>query len=257
MINFLRQFLIFGIQNALSCLFPVIVFGLLAASHLFSDFIARYDFIFIACILIQWLLYILKMETKDELIVIGVFHLLGLALEIFKVNIGAWSYPEYAYFKVWNVPLYSGFMYASVASYLCQAWRRFDLKMMDWPSTWPVRIIGVLIYLNFFSNYFLPDIRYYIAVLIVFWFRKSWVVFQIEEKAYKMPVILSFLLIGFFIWLAENIATFLGAWQYTYQHTGWVIVNYQKISSWMFLIIVSYIIVAELKMVKRHSNTRF
>jgi uncharacterized membrane protein YoaT (DUF817 family) len=66
-----------------------------------------------------------------------------------------------------------------------------------------------------------------------------------------MPVIVSFLLIGFFIWLAENMATFLGAWKYAYQHKGWAMVNYQKISSWAFLVIVSYIIVAELKMVKK------
>ncbi len=65
-----------------------------------------------------------------------------------------------------------------------------------------------------------------------------------------MPVILSFMLIGFFIWLAENVATRLGAWKYAYQHSNWTMVNYQKISSWGFLVIVSYIIIAELKLLK-------
>jgi uncharacterized membrane protein YoaT (DUF817 family) len=54
--------------------------------------------------------------------------------------------------------------------------------------------------------------------------------------------------------LAENIATFLGAWKYAYQHHAWTLVNYQKISSWAFLVIVSYIIVAELKMFKEKTK---
>jgi len=62
------------------------------------------------------------------------YHLIGLVLELFKVHMGSWSYPEEAYSKVFGVPLYSGFMYASVASYLCQAWRRLDVRLIDWPQ---------------------------------------------------------------------------------------------------------------------------
>jgi uncharacterized membrane protein YoaT (DUF817 family) len=62
------------------------------------------------------------------------------------------------------------------------------------------------------------------------------------------------MLIGFFIWLAENVATRLGAWRYAYQHHAWVVVNYQKISSWTFLVIVSFIIVAELKLLKESTK---
>jgi uncharacterized membrane protein YoaT (DUF817 family) len=172
-------------------------------------------------------------------------------MELFKVRVGSWSYPEFAWTKIAGVPLYSGFMYAAVASYLCQAWRRFDLELKNWPPGIAARISGALIYLNFFTNYFIPDLRYFIGIGILILFRKSWVIFHIETKAYRMPVVLSFLLIGFFIWLAENIATFLGAWKYAYQHKTWTIVNYQKISSWAFLVIVSYIIVAELKLAKQ------
>ena len=32
-----------------------------------------------------------------------------------------------------------------------------------------------------------------------------------------MPLVLSFVLIGFFIWIAENIATFFSAWEYPNQ----------------------------------------
>ncbi len=62
-----------------------------------------------------------------------------------------------------------------------------------------------------------------------------------------MPVVLSMTLIGVFIWFAENIATYFGAWKYTYQHHNWVMVDAGKLSSWILMSIVSYIIVIELK----------
>jgi uncharacterized membrane protein YoaT (DUF817 family) len=62
-----------------------------------------------------------------------------------------------------------------------------------------------------------------------------------------MPLVLSFLLIGFFIWVAENVATFFGAWVYPNQTRGWAIVGPSKISSWMLLVIISFIVVAALK----------
>lgn len=229
----------------------MLVFTLLGISHFFTGFIYRYDFMLIGCITIQIVLFVLKIETWDEVLVICVFHLLGLIMELFKVHIGSWAYPEHAITKFFGVPLYSGFMYASVASYMCQAWRRFNLKLYNWPEHRIARVIGALIYLNFFSNHFITDVRYLIGLLILFFFRKAIVKFHIENKAYKMPVILSFLLIGFFIWLAENIATRLGAWKYAYQHRTWAMVNYQKISSWAFLVIVSFIIITELKHLKK------
>jgi uncharacterized membrane protein YoaT (DUF817 family) len=63
----------------------------------------------------------------------------------------------------------------------------------------------------------------------------------------SMPLVLSFTLIGFFIWVAENIATFFGAWVYPHQARRWAIVGPNKISSWMLLVIISFIIVAALK----------
>lgn len=246
----IRRFLVFGKQQALSCIFPVFVFGMLGLSHGFNWLLPRYDFMLIACLMAQYALLKLRIETRDEVIVICVFHLLGLMMELFNVHFGSWSYPEQAVFKIGGVPLYSGFMYASVASYMCQAWRRFDLKLFNWPCHWTVCILGALIYINFFSNHFMPDVRYIIGIFILWFFRKSAVVFHVEGKPYRMPVVLSFLLIGFFIWLGENAATMLGAWKYAYQHKGWQMVNCQKISSWAFLVIVSYIIVAELKLWK-------
>ncbi|MGZ3822227.1 MAG: DUF817 domain-containing protein [Mucilaginibacter sp.] len=242
----------FGIQQVLCCLFPLFVFSMLALSHLFTGTIPRYDFMLITCVSVQIIMYALKFETRDEVLVICIFHLLGLIMEFFKIHIGSWSYPEQAYTKVLGVPLYSGFMYASVASYLCQVWRRFNLEIKGWPPHLTARIIGGLIYLNFFADHFVYDMRYVIGLFILYFFRRAMVIYYIDGKARRMPVILSFLFIGFFIWIGENAATLLGAWKYTYQHTSWQMVNFQKISSWSFLVIVSYIIVAELKLLKSH-----
>src|SRR3712207_8122890 len=52
------------------------------------------------------------------------FHLVGLALELYKVRQGSWSYPDTGLATVGGVPLYSGFMYAAVGSYVCQADRK-------------------------------------------------------------------------------------------------------------------------------------
>lgn len=45
----------------------------------------------------------------------------------------SWAYPEAAWSKIAGVPLYSGFMYASVACYLCQTWRRLQVILSGWP----------------------------------------------------------------------------------------------------------------------------
>lgn len=251
----LKNFIYFGYMQAISCIFPVIIFGALALSKIVSiPYLPRYDFILLICIIGQVLMLATRLETWDEFKVICLFHVIGLALELYKVHMGSWAYPEDAYSKVWGVPLYSGFMYASVASYICQAWRRFDLQIVHWPTSILAWLIGALIYLNFFTHHYFYDIRWTLKALLFLLFFRTVVRFRINEKVYKMPIILSFLLIGFFIWIAENITTFLGAWQYPNQEQAWSIVHIGKISSWFLLVIISIIIVVQLKRVKNGSE---
>lgn len=207
----------------------------------------------IACILVQAIMVATGLETRDELLVICLFHILGLAMELYKVHMGSWSYPEAAYTKIGGVPLYSGFMYASVASYMCQAWRRLHLHIIHWPPAWSAWLMAGAIYANFFTHHFLPDARWILSSVILFLFLRP-VVYFTTTRIRQLPVTVSFLLIGFFIWLAENVATYLGAWKYTYQHKTWHMVNIGKVSSWTLMAIVSYIIVAQLKMVKYHKQ---
>jgi uncharacterized membrane protein YoaT (DUF817 family) len=248
--RFGQELLVFGIKNALSCLFPVFIFGILFVTQGYeSTVLPRYDLLLIACLCMQVFMYFSGLETKDELKVICLFHLLGLVMEIYKVNHGAWSYPAFAYTKVLGVPLFSGFMYASVASFMTQSWRYFRTELHGWPRRLFAALLGAAIYLNFFTNEYVRDIRWLLIPILFILFWNTHVSFTTTRRR-SMPVTLSFLLICFFIWIAENIATSLRAWQYEYQEGLWRVVNLGIIGSWFLLVIVSFILVAELKRVK-------
>jgi len=247
----MRNLFQFTYLQALSCIFPVIIFSALALSKVISiPYLPRYDFILLICIAAQVFMLASRLETVDEFKVICLFHVIGLALELFKVHMGSWSYPGEAYSKILGVPLYSGFMYASVASYICQSWRRMNLQIYNWPRPYLTVGISLLIYLNFFAHHYFYDLRWPLKALLFFIFIRTMVTFQVNKKLYRMPMILSFFLVGFFIWIAENITTFLGAWQYPNQHAAWSLVHIGKISSWFLLVVISIIIVAQLKRVK-------
>lgn len=253
----IHQLIYFGWAQVQSCLFPVVIFAALALTKIVPLFLLpRYDWLLIIFLLMQWWMVHSGLETRDELKVITLFHLIGLSLELFKVHMGSWSYPEKGYFKVFDVPLYSGFMYASVASYLCQAWRRLKVELVRWPPFPVVVLLAAAIYVNFYSHHYWMDVRWWLAglVMIVFW--KSWVVYAVNGTRYRMPIVLAFMLIGFFIWIAENVATLFGAWQYPNQNDAWSPVHLGKISSWALLVIVSFLIVATLKQVKGRKSSQ-
>ncbi|TMV43456.1 DUF817 domain-containing protein [Paenibacillus mesophilus] len=249
--RFWKPFFHFGVQQALSCFFPVVIFATIALTKLVDiPVLADYDFILIVCLLTQYAMYRFGMETKDELKVICVFHLIGFALEVYKVHKGSWTYPMDGWTKLFDVPLYSGFMYASVASYLCQAWRRLDVHLVRWPKPlWTVPL-GAAIYLNFMTHHYIYDMRWVLTALLFVVFFRTRVEYTVLGAVHRMPLVLSYFLIGFFIWIAENIGTFLGAWQYPNQRAAWTVVGWGKLSSWFLLVIVSFIIVAQLKHVK-------
>jgi len=246
----INEFLVFGAKEAASCVFAGSFLFLHAVSgHVSVPGLHRYDFLFLSAIAIQIVLVTVRLENWREVAVLSLFHLIGMGLELFKTSpsIHSWSYPEPAFFRIRTVPLYSGFMYASVASYIMQAWRRFDLRLSNFPPFWMAVSICAAIYANFFTNHYMIDLRWPLAaaVLVLFW--RTRVHFTTTMKERSMPLAFSFVLIGFFIWVAENIATFFGAWVYPNQAQQWAIVGPAKISSWMLLVIISFIIVASLK----------
>ena len=214
---------------------------------------ARYDFLFIAAILIQIILYVSKLETKDEVKVIFLFHIIGLVLELYKTSpsIGSWSYPESGFLKIATVPLYSGFMYAAVGSYISQAWKIFKLELTNYSNYLLSVLLCFLIYLNFFTHHFIYDFRVFLIIGVFALFWKVRVYFTIISIPRSMTLNVGFLLIAFFVWVAENISTYLGAWKYPDQIHTWESVSLGKITSWFLMVIISFIIVAYLKHFKK------
>ena len=251
--DFLYEFVVFGIKEARACIFAGSFFALLfLSSHIPLFGIARYDFLFIAAISIQIVLYLSGVETKDEVKTIFLFHFIGIVLELYKTSpmVGSWSYPEPGLLKIATVPLYSGFMYAAVGSYFAQAWKIFDVTLENYPPYWWSVVLCVIIYVNFFTNHFFPDIRWILIPLVFFFFWDARIYFTVIDKKRWMPLNISFVLVAFFIWIAENISTFLGAWKYPNQIHTWNVVSTNKITSWFLLVIISFIIVSYLKHVK-------
>ncbi|NCO05060.1 MAG: DUF817 domain-containing protein [Candidatus Magasanikbacteria bacterium] len=256
--NSLYEFLIFGLKQAQSCVFAGSFFVLLFLSHkIMIPGLPRYDFLFLGAVLIQIILVFTKIETIDEVKTIALFHVIGLLLELFKTHpaIGSWSYPEFGYLKIGTVPLYSGFMYAAVGSYIAQAWRRFDVHLVHPHRYFLSGILCVAIYLNFFTHHFWYDIRWLLMGITIILFSKTSVEFTPLREIRKMPVVVSFVLIAFFIWIAENISTFFGAWKYPDQLVTWTTVSIHKIGSWSLLVIISFILIAQLKHLKGLKTT--
>ena len=81
-------------------------------------------------------------------------------MEIFKTQAGSWIYPEPNFFRIGGVPLFSGFMYACIGSYLCRAWRLFDFEFSHHPPRLGLAVLSVAIYVNFFSHHSIVDLRW-------------------------------------------------------------------------------------------------
>lgn len=251
--RFLLEFLYFTVKEMRSCLFVGLFFAavfLVPRSGILG--VPRYDALLIIALLIQgWMLWA-RLETIDELKAITVFHVIGFALEVFKTSasIGSWSYPDFAYTKLFGVPLFSGFMYAAVGSYVIQAWRFFGLRIIHHPPYWMAWLLATLIYVNFFSHHYIGDYRWYLAACALGLYARTTVVLQPLDRERRMPLLLSFVLIGLFIWLAENVSTFFGIWKYPNQLGAWSTVHVGKWSSWSLLTIMTFTIVTNLKHVK-------
>jgi uncharacterized membrane protein YoaT (DUF817 family) len=251
--RFALEFLYFGIKEARACLFVALFFAaVLLVPRAGIAGLPRYDALLIVALLIQaWMVWT-GLETLDELKAVCLFHVIGFALEVFKVSgsIQSWSYPDFAYTKLFGVPLFSGFMYAAVGSYIIQAWRLLDVRIRHHPPYWMAVLIALLIYANFFTHHYIGDYRWYVAACALGLYARATVIFRPLDRDRRMPMLLAFVLIGFFIWLAENISTFWGVWRYPNQLGAWSAVHVGKWSSWSLLVVMTFTIVAHLKHIK-------
>ncbi|HVJ55918.1 MAG TPA: DUF817 domain-containing protein [Aliidongia sp.] len=244
---FLYEFLRFGVKQGWACLFGGIMVALMLGTHLLyprAAPLARYDFLFLAALSAQALLLRFGLETWEEAKIIFLYHVIGTAMEIFKTSVGSWIYPEPAFFHIAGVPLFSGFMYASIGSYIARAWRLFDFRFTRHPPLWSLGALSTAIYANFFTHHYVADLRWVLFATTALLFGRSWVHYRIWQRDRSMPLLLGLFLVALFIWLAENIGTFSHVWLYPNQLGGWSMVSGAKLGAWFLLLIISYTLVA-------------
>jgi uncharacterized membrane protein YoaT (DUF817 family) len=185
------------------------------------------------------------LETREEARVIILFHIAGTVMEIFKTAVGSWVYPEASVLRIGGVPLFTGFMYASVGSYIARAWRVFDFRFTRHPPLPFVLALAAAIYVNFFAHHFVADMRPGLFALSALLFARTWIHYRIWRVHRRMPLLVGLVLVTLFIWFAENIGTFARAWIYPYQQgKDWSPVSTAKIGSWYLLMLISYALVA-------------
>jgi uncharacterized membrane protein YoaT (DUF817 family) len=243
----LYEFVRFGIKQGWACLFGALLLALLIGTYLAypkGAWLSRYDFLVLAAIAIQAAMLAAKLETWEEAKVIFLFHVVGTVMEVFKTSVGSWIYPEASLLRLGGVPLFTGFMYAAIGSYIARCWRLFDFRFSRHPPLWQLGLLSLGIYANFFAHHYVPDMRLPLFALTAVLFGRCWVYFKIWRVHRRMPLLVGFALVALFIWLAENIGTFTAAWMYPQQRQGWTLVASGKLGAWFLLMIISYTLVA-------------
>ena len=175
------------------------------------------------------LLWLTRWETGREVAVIFGFHLVGLALELFKVRQGSWSYPD--------TGMGVGRRGAAVQRFHVRGRRQLHLPGMAPVRSADHRLPGPQDGARRGARlpellHVAPDLGPAAAARLrsscsATW--RTWVHFTVGARRYAMPLALSFGLIGFFLWAAENVATLGRAWQYPSQESVWTLVHPAKV----------------------------
>ena len=241
----LAELIMFVLKQGWACLFG----GLLLAAIITSKLlwqpgwpIARYDALFVFAVTTQALFLIFKLETWEEARVILLFHATGTLMELFKVHAGSWAYPEPGLIKLLGVPLFSGFMYASVGSYMARVIRIFEMRFAPYPPLPLTFAFAAAIYINFFTHHFGPDIRLGLFAASLLLYARTRVWFRVSTRARWMPLPLAALLSSLALWVAENVGTATGTWAYSGQRPDHL-VSFAKLGSWYLLLYVAFVTV--------------
>lgn len=238
-------FVMFVLKQGWAALFGILFLAALILSKAVwqPDWaVTRYDALFLFAIVTQALFLWLRLEDWAELKVIALFHLTGTAMEVFKLAQGSWDYPESGLFEIGGVPLFSGFMYGCVGSFMARVIRIFHMQFAPYPPFWMTVLLASAIYANFFAHHYLPDLRLglFIATVAVFWRTRIW--FFPAEHPYWMPLPLAAFLSAVFLWIAENVGTLTRTWAYAGQG-HFDLVSFGKLGSWYLLLYVSFVTV--------------
>ncbi len=236
---------LFVLKQGWACLFGgLLLLALLVSDAVWSDAwpVARYDALLLLAVALQAAFLRLGLETWEEARVILLFHLTGTAMELFKVHAGSWAYPEPALLKAFGVPLFSGFMYAAVGSYMARVVRIFEMAFAPYPPFWATVALAGAIYVNFFAHHWLPDVRValFAATLLLFGRTRVW--FRVDRDWRWMPLPVAAGLSSLALFVAENVGTMTGTWLYSGQVQG-EMVRWGKLGSWYLLLYVAFVTV--------------
>jgi uncharacterized membrane protein YoaT (DUF817 family) len=237
------EFLVFGAKQAWACTFGALLLATMAVVHLTVPAAARNDLLTVAAVLLQLGMLVFGLETVRELRVVLLFHVVGTVMEVFKTHAGSWTYEPGGVLVLLGVPLFSGFMYGAVGSYMVRVHRLFDLRFDRYPRQWLLVVVAALVYGNFFAHHVVWDARWPLLAAVVALFARTTMHVRVHRAVLRMPVLVAMGLVALFIWLAENVATWAGAWSYPAQAAAWQPVAPTKIVAWFLLMVISVALV--------------
>jgi uncharacterized membrane protein YoaT (DUF817 family) len=242
-----HELLIFGVLQAWACLFAGVLLGFILLTKIgYPPWmpIARYDFLLLVAVTTQVALLALKFERIEEAKVILIFHVVATVMELFKTAKGSWVYPDANVIRIAGVPLFSGFLYSAVGSYIARCWRLFDFRFSNYPDARWTWLLALLIYVNFFTHHYIIDARWALFAMAAAIYGRTMIHFTVDRVPRRMPLLLGFFLVSLFIWLAENIGSFSAVWLYPHQLRTWSPVTWGKLGSWFLLMIISFVLVS-------------
>ncbi|MBF9031371.1 DUF817 family protein [Rhodobacterales bacterium HKCCE3408] len=240
-----HRFLRFLGLQAKAAIFGILLLTAIIASRLWwpeAAPLARYDALVIFAVTTQVVLLATRLETWEEAAVILLFHASGTAMEVFKLSQGSWDYPDQGLLEIGGVPLFTGFMYAAVGSYIARSLHLFNIVITPYPPFWMTVVLGLLIYGNFYAHHFLPDIRVllFAGTLALFW--RSRLHWSLDGRSGRIRLPLAALLVALLVWVAENVGTFTQTWTYAGQGE-FDVVSLKMLGSWYLLIHFAFVTV--------------
>lgn len=237
--------LVFLAKLLWAALFGILILSALIVTRLIWNddwMLARYDALVIFAVVTQIVFIWRGLETWEEARVIVIFHVTGTVMEIFKLAQGSWDYPDQGILEIGGVPLFSGFMYASVGSFIARSIRLFHIQFAPYPSFALTYVLALAIYVNFYTHHYTYDIRWvlFAATLILFWRTRIWIFIRDTPISIRLP--LGALVSAVFLWVAENVGIFTRTWSYAIQGDIGV-VDIGKFGSWYLLLYVAFVTV--------------
>ena len=231
----LFYYILYNLKAAIFGILMLVAITLSAALWQENWVMFRYDALTLYAIALQIWMIASKRETLLDFYVILLFHFIGSSMEWYKVARGSWAYPEEAYFQLFNVPLFVGFMYGSVASYMVQMMRLSRKGALTLPHPVFLGVLALLICVNFVTNHYIIDFRAILFLLTLLLFYKTYIVITIP-----IPIIGVIFVASLALYMAENIGTVTATWAYKNQ-SQFEFVALSKIGSWYLLLFVSFI----------------